>query len=314
MKKNDPKDGLLGLCAGDAMGVPVKFYSRNRLNSDPVTNMFGYGTYNQPPGTWSEDSSLCFCLSESLCNDLDYTDIADKYCKWLYEAYWTPAGKVIDLGQVVQESINRLKKGITPLEAGSNTEVRNSNGAVISILPIAYYIDANNIPADKKIEIIRQLTGILHKNTISEIAAAIYVQFALNLINGEGLSRAYENMCKTILEMHRDSVYKESMGSFSRILNLQLLQLKTADINISNTVIDVLEAGLWSLLTTHSYRETILTAVNLGGETDTIGAIAGGLAGIYYGYESIPANWLDNLLRLDDIVELGDKLKEVLNR
>ena len=65
---NKALDGLIGLCVGDALGVPVEFQSRAQLKRSPVTGMLGYGTHNQPPGTWSDDSSLTFCLAESLCD------------------------------------------------------------------------------------------------------------------------------------------------------------------------------------------------------------------------------------------------------
>ena len=111
MKKDKIIGGLLGLFVGDALGVPVEFQSREKLRKNPVKDMVGYGTYNQPPGTWSDDSSLTFCLAESLCNGFDLRDIADKFVKWMYEGYWTPWGEAFDIGVTTQIAISRLKKG-----------------------------------------------------------------------------------------------------------------------------------------------------------------------------------------------------------
>ena len=72
-------------------------------------------------------------------------------------------------------------------------------------------------------------------------------------------------------------------------------------------MIDTIETVIYCLRNTSSYREAVLKAINFGGDTDTNGAICGGLAGIYYGYDSIPIDWIDEIVRLDDILELCEK-------
>ena len=83
------KDAIYGLVMGDALGVPVEFKSRSSLNQNPVTDMTGYGTYNQPPGTWSDDSSLALCLAEGLIPDFDINMISQNFVKWLHHNYYT---------------------------------------------------------------------------------------------------------------------------------------------------------------------------------------------------------------------------------
>ena len=80
--KSRLKGGIIGLCVGDALGVPVEFTSRESLLNSPVAEMTGYGTYKQPPGTWSDDSSMTFCTIESFCNGYNLTDIAGNFIKW----------------------------------------------------------------------------------------------------------------------------------------------------------------------------------------------------------------------------------------
>lgn len=72
-------------------------------------------------------------------------------------------------------------------------------------------------------------------------------------------------------------------------------------------VVHTLEAAIWCLLTTDSYEECVLKAVNLGDDTDTTAAVAGGLAGALYGYDAIPEEWHNSLLRRDYIEELCEK-------
>ena len=69
-------------------------------------------------------------------------------------------------------------------------------------------------------------------------------------------------------------------------------------------VIDTLEAAIWCILTTNNYKDTVLKAVNLGHDTDTTGAVTGGLAALIYGMDTIPAEWINALARKDDIINL----------
>ena len=79
-------------------------------------------------------------------------------------------------------------------------------------------------------------------------------------------------------------------------------------IKSSGFVVDSLEASIWSLMNSVSFEDAVLTAVNLGDDTDTVAAIAGGLAGVYYGYESIPKEWLDAIVKREWIEE---KIREM---
>lgn len=90
--------GIMGLVVGDALGVPVEFKDRETLRLNPVKDMRGYGTYNQPPGTWSDDSSMTLALLDSLQNRLDYEDIMDKFLAWYEEGAYTPHGEMFDIG------------------------------------------------------------------------------------------------------------------------------------------------------------------------------------------------------------------------
>jgi len=72
--------------------------------------------------------------------------------------------------------------------------------------------------------------------------------------------------------------------------------------------VDTLEAALWCLLKTDSYKTCVLKAVNLGDDADTVGAVAGGLAGIYYGIDNIPRDWIEVIAKREYIKKLSEKL------
>lgn len=80
MKSSKVLDGLMGLCVGDALGVPVEFSSREELIQTPVTDMHSPNRWNQLPETWSDDSSLTFCLADALCSVFSLQAIADSFC------------------------------------------------------------------------------------------------------------------------------------------------------------------------------------------------------------------------------------------
>jgi ADP-ribosylglycohydrolase len=140
--------GLLGLSVADAIGVPVEFRSREELDRDPVTDVRGYGTYNQPPGYFSDDSSLAFGLAESLATgEFDLLDQAHRLVRYKQEGYWTPAGELFDIGITTSRAIDQLIPLVTAgrseelqhLRAAA-TEFDNGNGALMRIFPLYAFL------------------------------------------------------------------------------------------------------------------------------------------------------------------------------
>ena len=98
---------------------------------------------------------------------------------------------------------------------------------------------------------------------------------------------------------------KENLHYYERLRDLDAFKALPADkIKSTGYVVDALEAAVWSLITTDGFDQALLAAVNLGDDTDTVGAIAGGLAGLYYGYVSIPEDWLSAIKRREWIEEM----------
>ena len=308
-RRNFSKNILIGSAVGDALGVPVEFKSRQYLQQNPVTDMTGYGTYNMPPGTFSDDSSMMFCLAESLCNGYNVNDIAEKFQMWMHEGYWTADGEVFDVGISTRKAINRLRVVKNPTEAGSTAESDNGNGSLMRILPLAIF--TKDLSIDERCEIVKEVSSITHAHNRSVLACIYYIEFALNVLDSENLEEAYLNTnfwLKLFLE--ENEIYKNEFQYFERILSGKLIDLKEDEINSTGYVMDSLEASIWCLLHTDSYKNCVLKAVNLGHDTDTIACIAGGIAGIYYDVETIPTNWIEQLARVDDILHLAEQLEE----
>ena len=308
--KNKVLGGLLGLCVGDALGLPVQFEPRGARKADPVSGMRGWGAFHQPPGTWSDDSSLTFCLAESLCQGFDLWDMASRFVRWLDEGYWTPFGTAFDIGGATLAALSRLKAGASPTEAGRNDEFSNGNGSLMRILPLVYALESK--PRDEQFENAQQVSRLTHGHPRSQMACAIYVQFGIQLLKGLAPAEAYAQMKPIVLDYYRRPPYVHELPHFRRILEADIAQLPEEAIASSGYVVDTLEAALWCLLRQPSYADVVLTAVNLGEDTDTVAAVAGGLAGICFGYEAIPREWLNVIARLDDIVGLGNRLAAAL--
>ena len=304
-------DGLFGLCVGDALGVPVEFRSREHLEKNPVQDMVGYGSHNQPPGTWSDDSSLAFCLAESLCGGLDLGDLADRFCRWRYEGYWTPYGTAFDIGGSTRKAIKRLREGVNPLMAGGRTEWDNGNGSLMRILPLAFYV--KDMDAEERFMHTHQVSSLTHGHLRSMMACCIYVQVAINLLEGDTPMSAYHKMKDVIIEYYHDEAYSNEFSYFSRILRGDISTCSKKEIQSTGYVIHTLEAALWCLLNNDSYEKAVLCGVNLGGDTDTTGAVVGGLAGIHYGFDAIPPRWVEQIARKDDIIDLTKRLDSRLS-
>lgn len=314
MKNNSIKSALLGLAIGDALGVPVEFKSREYLKLKPITDMIGMGTHEQIAGTWSDDSSLTFCLAESLLKGYDLKDIANNFLKWHNSSFWTAHGSVFDIGITTNDAIKNIKKGFPPTLCGGLEEDENGNGSLMRILPIAFYLKDFSI--QKRYDIVKDLSSITHAHIRSKIACFIYIEFVLQIMSGLEKYSAYEKMKSIVNEFINTepicSQYEQNI--YDRILVQDISKMNEDSISSSGYVVSSLEASLWCFLNTNSYKEAVLKAVNLGNDTDTVAAITGGLAGLYYGVETVPQNWIDCLARKNDIISLCNNLENKLNK
>lgn len=302
------KSGLFGVAVGDALGVPVEFETREYLRKNPLSDMLGYGTHFQPIGTWSDDSSLTFCLAESLSKGYDLSDIAKNFVKWYSTELWTPHGKVFDIGIATRNATHNIGKGHSPELCGGFEEKDNGNGSLMRILPMVFYLEK-----EKNVEVIykkvKEVSSITHAHFRSVFACFIYVIYCLELLKGKNKVDAYAEMQKRIAVFLEDKNFNPiEIDLFERVLKNNIVEYSEDEIFSSGYVLHSLEASLWCFLNSESYEETVLKAVNLGEDTDTTGAIAGGLAGIYYGIENIPNKWISVLARKSDIDDLCERL------
>ncbi|RAJ87300.1 ADP-ribosylglycohydrolase [Chitinophaga dinghuensis] len=304
---------LFGVAVGDALGVPVEFETQAYLQEKPVTDMMGYGSWNQPPGTFSDDSSLTFCTVESLINGYDLQQMARLFVKWYTEGFWTAHGKVFDIGTTTRRALHRVGLGTSPLVTGGFEDFENGNGSLMRVSPIVFYI-AHEMDIEKRYQMVKEVSGITHQHFRSVFACFIYVEFLRILLTETDKWEAYQRLQHTIQSFLAVRHFSPAeIKLYKRVLEGNLGSVKENEIIASGYVVHTLESAIWSFLTSSTYEECVLKAVNLGEDTDTTGAVAGALAGLHYGYDAIPAKWIQDLARHEDISSLAERFQAALN-
>lgn len=290
--KNKVYDAVMGLAVGDALGVPVEFKARDTFH---VTYMEGFGTHDQPAGTWSDDTSMTLATMDSIvkCGRIDPEDIMKNFVKWFKYAEFTATGSVFDIGGTTKRAICGFINRGSICDSGYRAK-QDRNGSLMRILPLAFF------PSSMKD--INDVSDITHPNGTAKRACRLYVGTAEQLLKGQTLSwcLGYSGIWTT---------------EFERIARID--RLSRDDIRSTGNVVDTLEAALWCLCHTDSYKSCVLEAVNLGDDTDTIAAVAGGLAGILYGTggeNGIPLEWIGRLARKDYIADLCVKFQDACDK
>ena len=306
------KGAVLGLVVGDALGVPAEFMTREELAQDPVAGMRSGGAHGQPAGTWSDDSSMALCLLESLTGGLDYGDMMARFLRWADEGYMTARGEVFDMGIATRKALTKFAQGAPPLECDGSGIYDNGNGSLMRILPVALYLhravgpEFSNEP--KAYEIIHNASALTHAHPISLIGCGIYCAVANELLcGGDGSEAVQRGIARAKVMYFGMPACKPYLKDYQRVDADVLQALPKSEVSGSGYVVHTLEAALWCLLHTDSCRSCLLEAVNLGEDTDTVGAVAGGLAGIRYGLTGVPEEWLSVIAKQKEIEALCER-------
>lgn len=265
------KTAVYGFAIGDALGVPFEFKQRGHFVAE---DMIGHGSHNQPAGTWSDDTSLVLATCESIkrCREINCDDIMNNFKKWYYDGDFSATGSKFDVGCTVSRAIEKFSRGEYFVEKSMYS---NGNGGLMRILPLSF-INCS----DGDIDAVCSLT---HGHLISLLSCKYYHRIILGLAQGKDLINLIRKTSQTIT----------NESPFDRIPNVYSLCEK--QIKSTPYVVDTLEAAIWCVAHTNNYKDCVLKAVNLGGDTDTMAALSGAMAALIYGYDSIPPEWIVEL-------------------
>ncbi len=300
------QNAVIGFAVGDALGVPVEGKSRSFLRDKPIESMIGYGAYDVPAGSWSDDTSMIIATLEAITNTLDYDLIMKNFCDWRTNGVYTPEGVTFDCGNTINTAIyNYRYNHIAPLECGSSDENSIGNGSLMRILPFVLFgiyrrKELNQIMID-----VTNGSLLTHSHPRAILACKIYALIIYELYQKPNW-RAVKIGLKKSAKLFKS---EDELAAFDRLLFSRLELAKESTIESSGYVVHTLEAAIWCVLTSNSYKETVLRAVNLGRDTDTIAAIAGSMAGIIYGMHTIPSEWLDALLKKDQLLDVCQRVE-----
>jgi len=293
------RGAMMGLAVGDALGVPGEFQPRGAYPK--ITEMIGGGPFHLSPGEWTDDTSMALCLGKSLidCDGFNAKDQMDKYWAWIENGYMSSNGRMFDIGDTTSEALCKYRK-TGEVYAGVDDLKRAGNGSLMRLVPIPLFFE-NDTDA-------RQSAANMSATTHGAktcIASCVFFTRVLH--------RALQGLSKeAILTMEDpDNWFYKLEPDVHLDIAKGAYKAKTEDqIKSTGFVIHTLEAALWSFYTTDTFEEGAIKAVNLGEDTDTVGAVYGQLAGAYYGIRAIPQRWLDKVVLKDIIIEVADKLFE----
>ncbi len=306
------KDGIIGFAIGDALGVPVEFKAREELKNNPIIDMIDGGVHKQPIGSFSDDTSMTLATMDSIIEKsiIDTEDIAKKFVDWYRSGKYTATNKLFDIGDTTRQALAKIELKIDKaVNCGGIGEYDNGNGSLMRILPIVYYIYYKQSLKDDQIyKVISDISSITHKHEISILGCYIYSRYCMFILDGKDKIEAYNETKKLNYNMFSDY----SLSKYNRILKGDISALLENDIFSDGYVVHTLEAVLWLFLNSDNYNNTILKAVNLGHDTDTVAAITGSLLGIYYGIHSINDKWKKSIKKYDYITDMCEKFEKKL--
>lgn len=320
------KGSIYGFIIGDALGVPVEFFKKEFLDSHPVVDMLSSAYRNTSVGYWSDDTAMTLCTMESISelNMISYRDIMDKFKLWVEKGYMTSGDVCFGIGQRTIKALNLYNKElknpnyskdqdddswitkIGELSVGENEKNFSGNGSLMRMLPVVLFLKYSDKNIKQKIDVISKMSSLTHSSVDCIMACAYYMILIENILNGKDKKESIELTNTLFKEEYSD----ENNIKFEEIINMKNFTNDIDNLKTTGYVVDTLATSLWCFYNCDDYKNTVLTAVNLGGDTDTIAAIAGSLSGLYYGYGSIPSDWISKLMKKEMI---EDKINNFLS-
>jgi ADP-ribosyl-[dinitrogen reductase] hydrolase len=312
---------LLGLACGDALGRPVEFASPEQIQREygRVTEMLGNGTHRQPIGTITDDTEMALCIARSLVEQgqFDPGDVAERFVAW-YES------GPFDIGGMTRRALSRIQRGESWETAGeqeweASPEGSNAgNGSVMRCAPLAIaYADYPAALVRTSIDSSR-ITHADPRCTLGCAVLNLTIAAALQRLDaplGTALEVLSEDLATTLQRtagVIPDGSSTVLEGGLPEELRTALEVvpdgITTDQLSNSGYVVHTLQTALHDALTADSAEEAIITAVNRGGDTDTVGAIAGAIAGARFGGSSLPTRWLDAIDERDELEQIAIEL------
>ena len=271
------------------------------------------GTHSVEKGSWSDDTSMVIATMDSIINNngtINLKDIMNNFIKIVDNGEFTSTGTAFDIGNTITRSLNNYKVNNDEFKCGCGDLMDNGNGSLMRILPISLYCILNNLSCEETIDIINKTSSLTHSHEISRLGCYIYTMYLKETVKSKNKLNAFEY----ILNLDYSKFSDDSLKVYERLLSEEFLNIREDEIKSTGYIVDTLESIVYSVNNSNNYNEAIITSVNLGYDTDTIGALTGVVGGILYGIKDISNNWLNDLAKLDYLVSYSNKYYNLLNK
>lgn len=292
---------MIGLLAGDALGVPYEFHRAHQIPPAEAIEFepppgFDRAHPGTPPGTWSDDGAQALCLLESLLDRgrLDPDDFGRRLLAWRDEGHLAVDARVFDVGSQTDRALRNFREGSPALDAGPRHERDNGNGSLMRVLPLALW---HRGPDAALVEDARNQSRVTHGHARAQLCCALYCLWARRML--EDSPKPWDSAVAALRTLYpRRSADREELEATIRPDD-------PPSGGGSGYVLDCLHSARLAV-EAGPYERAVKAAVALGRDTDTTACVAGGIAGIRDGVGAIPDRWrlalrgrelLDPLLR-----------------
>lgn len=279
---------ILGLAVGDALGTTSEFQQAGSFA--PITDLVGGGVFRLPAGAWTDDTSMALCLAESLveCGGFDARDQMSRYVRWWREGHWSSTGSCFDIGGATRQALARFERSGEPV-SGSTDPGTAGNGSVMRLAPVVAFFGHDAVAA---VQHARESSRTTHGAAECVDGCDLLARLLLRGYDGEAVTAPLAS----------DPAWSDGLQAVAAMGEAQGPMPPRPP---SGYVVDTLACARWCVARAGDFREAVLLAANLGGDADTIAAVTGQIAGARWGMEGIPSEWVERLVRRDELMGLA---------
>lgn len=298
---NAIRGGLYGLLVGDAVGVPYEFKAPANIPEKDLIDIIppvGYKRSHSgvPIGSWSDDGSQALCLLASLLEhqSVNMNDLMEKFANWYQYGYMAINGKTYDCGIQTANAIGKYLSGVPAEQSAKNDERSNGNGALMRTLPLVLWHQGTD---DELIDNAFKQSHVTHAHIRSKLCCALYCLWARYILQGGNIQESYQRAVDFLYQKYQHNIIELTE------LNEDIQPFNFENVSGSGYVVDCLKTA-YIALQEPTFKDVIQKSIQFGYDTDTTACVAGGIAGLYYGFDQIPQHWIEHLLGKDIVEEL----------
>lgn len=304
---------ILGFAIGEAFGLPLNYIAKEKLINKPITKMLKCQHLDIPTGTWSSGTSSILATIDSITSNrkIDYNSIADNLLLWYKTAKYTATNIVLDIDFTSKHALNKYyEEKIDATKLGGSGYSDCGNEFLPRLIPIALYLYYTKARDYTIHSVVKNVTYITHRSEIPAMAAYIFTKYLIFIMRGNDKKASFSMLKNLDYTMYFKA---ETIREFEHLLKDNIYNLPLEMINSNNYVIDTLEAFFYCFINSESFSQALIGSANLGGQASTLGGLCSSVAAIYYGYENIPQNYLENLNKKEYLLKMTSDFEDILN-